>query len=75
VPTDLANDYACVEGDLSRGITSFAQIEADCSPGQIQTVVDLVDWILAKPERAQKYATLVPALRSEVRAARLRGAR
>jgi hypothetical protein len=70
VPTDLANDYVCVEGDPPRGISSLAQIEADCSPGQIATVVDIVEWILAEPERAQRLAALGPALEVQLRTAR-----
>jgi hypothetical protein len=70
VPSDLANDYGCVEGDLSRGVTSFVQIEADCAPGQITTVIDIVDWILAKPERAQRFANVAPQLLAELRALR-----
>lgn len=66
VPTDLENDFACVVGEINRGITSVDQIEQACLPGQAQTVIDIIDALLGSAEFARKHADQVPALHRDV---------
>ena len=72
IPADLVKDGDCVAGQILAGVTDVAQVEAACLPGQLQSVADLIDYLL-RGQFGKEHPALVPAMRSmKLDAARLR---
>jgi len=66
LPADLAADYNCVVGDIDRGVTGFVQIEADCLPGQAQTVIDIIESLLGSPQFAKEHVAQFQVLQGSL---------
>jgi hypothetical protein len=46
LPKDFVQNGDCVANQILAGVTGVAQVEAACLPGQLQSVADLVDYLL-----------------------------
>jgi len=76
LPSDTVTVYQCIDGDVAKGVTSFAQIAKDCTGDVLQVVIDIVDWLLtptasgASTAFAVAHADQVPALKAQLAVAK-----
>jgi hypothetical protein len=63
VPSDLGQAYACVQEGLIAKLNAL-QIEAKCLPGQLQTVLDIVEMYLTSPQWRADHPGLIPVAES-----------
>lgn len=75
LPSDLEKNYACVQGQIESGVTNFMKLEEVCLPGQLGTIVDIVETLVASSEFAAAHPTVMPALKEGVVGARASFAR
>lgn len=71
VPSDLQKDGDCVAAQLLAGVTDPVAIETACLPGQLQSVADLIDYLL-RGNFGKAHPELVPAMQKAAAEARSR---
>jgi hypothetical protein len=59
LPGDLVADYNCVQKGMAAHLSAL-QIEAQCLPGQLQTVLDIVSSLLGSTQWRTEHPDLVP---------------
>jgi hypothetical protein len=59
LPNDLADNYTCVQQGVVAHLSAL-QIEAQCLPGQLQTVLDIVGSLLGSAQWRAAHPDLVP---------------
>lgn len=59
LPSDLEANYNCVQHGMAAHLTAL-QIEAQCLPGQLQTVLDIVGSLLGSAQWRAAHPDLVP---------------
>lgn len=75
LPADLEQNFVCVQGEIASGVTNVMAIEQKCLPGQLGTIVDMIETLIASPKFAAEHPAQMPALHDGIVGARASMAR